>query len=132
MKESIYGKQIWNFVNNKLFVNLQLPDYDTGNYTPVLSENKKYSFVIFSASWCAPCHKLIPFLKKAYRDLGTSMEMVYISTDDDRTVKAWKDLMHKESIPWKSLLASDNIDFVKKTCMVKYIPLIYLVHPDRH
>lgn len=69
----------------------------------IVSDITKYTFVIFSTSWCAPCHKLISLLKELYSKKNTVIEFIYISIDEDNRKKNWKELMVKEQIPWRSL-----------------------------
>jgi len=65
----------------------------------IVSDITKYTFVIFSTSWCAPCHKLISLLKELYSKKNTVIEFIYISIDEDNRKKNWKELMVKEQIP---------------------------------
>ena len=131
MKNSTFGKQIYQYLNAKEFINMQLPNSKTGIYEPILSNKSPFTLVIFSASWCGPCHKIIALLKKIYQDLNPGIEIVYISIDEASTVEEWKKLMYKESIPWRSLLSSDDIKVIKDTYFVEYIPLSYLVSPNK-
>jgi len=58
--------------------------------------------------------------------------MVYISIDEPATVENWKKMMKEEQIPWRSLLAVDNIRKIKDRYYVQGIPYSILVYPDGH
>lgn len=131
MKKSTFGKQIKQYLAAKEFVNMKLANSDSGMDESILSNNHNYALVVFSASWCGPCHKQIPLLKKVYKDLSPSVEFVYISVDEAKTVEGWKQVVRDESIPWRSLLASDQLEKVKSTYFVESIPFSYLVYPDK-
>lgn len=131
MKQSIIGRKINQYLYEKKIVNMRLINSETGVYEPILSNNDKYVLILFSASWCPPCHKQIPLLKKIYKDLAPDIELVYISIDEMNTVGAWRKLMSDESISWKSFLALGTVPKVKEAYFVQYIPFSYLVYPDQ-
>lgn len=130
-QESYYGQKVNLYLNDKLlFVNYQMPNSVTGAYEPIVVEKTKPTLVIFSASWCAPCTKLIPELKKMYGELKDKMEFVYVSIDEPKTVDQWKEKMSKEQIPWRSLHATSGIKELIETLLVPHVPYALLVNPD--
>ncbi|MDR2057871.1 MAG: TlpA family protein disulfide reductase [Dysgonamonadaceae bacterium] len=137
IKNSYFGREVYryflskNLYLNSKFENSILPSWDTGNLEPIIQDTLKYNLVIFSASWCGPCIKEIPLLKEVYSDLQENLPMTYISIDELKTVKAWGKLMRKENIPWRSLLATNEIDKIKKKYFVEGIPHTLLVYPDK-
>lgn len=109
-----------------------LPAWNSANLEPIVKDSSKYNLVVFSASWCGPCHKQIPVLKEIYNDLHEYVDIVYVSIDEPETLEAWKALMRKEKIPWRSLLAVNDVKEVQDKYGAKAIPLTLLVMPDGH
>ena len=130
MKRSIIGQKIYKYLYDKIFINMRLLNCRTGVHEHVLPGGSKFVLVLFSSSWCLPCHKQIPLLKKIYKDLAPDIEFVYISIDEVETVENWMKLMSDESIPWKSFVTLGCLSKVKETYFVQYIPFSYLVYPD--
>lgn len=132
-KNSYFGKKVQNYlatVDFDTFRNYMLPRWDTQEIEPIVQDSTKYTLVIFSASWCAPCHKLIPLLKEIHADLKEKLDMVYVSIDEPKTVEEWKKLMHTENIPWRSVLAKDCVKEIMRQCRVNGVPCSILVSPD--
>lgn len=127
-KQTDFGKNIQRYLRNT-FKNNQL--YSLQNeLEPIIKDSTKYNLVVFSASWCGPCHKQIPYLKEIYNKLKEKIEITYISLDKEETMSNWKELLQKEQIPWRSLFAADKIDYIEKEYYVKAIPLTILVAPS--
>ena len=129
-KNSYWGKKIDGFIKNNHFNNSVLPAWDADRSEPILKDTSKYNLIVFSASWCAPCHKLIPVLKEVHKDLNGKLEIVYVSLDEPGTVEAWKILMKKEQIPWRSVLAMKDVKGITDKYTVQGIPLSLLILPN--
>ena len=90
-----------------------------------LAKGKKYVLLDFWASWCAPCRKEIPNVKKQYelyKDKG--FEVVSISID--RNAGQWKKALEEEQLAWPNFLSNEVADQFK----VKAVPTMYLVDPQ--
>lgn len=96
----------------------------------IIIDRTKYTLVVFSASWCGPCHKRIPLLKEIYNEKGDEVNIVYISIDDESTIAVWDALLKKESIPWRSLLLLNDEYEIRKKYHISSIPNMILVHPQ--
>lgn len=136
-KSTWFGEESGNFIANykKLyssgFENVLLKNSDTETTEPIIKDSTKFTLVIFSASWCSPCHKIIPELMDVYKDLNGKLEMVYISLDQSKTVNDWKKLIKEKSIPWRSLLTVGRVKEIEDKYDAGSIPHMLLVYPDK-
>jgi thiol-disulfide isomerase/thioredoxin len=130
IKKTYRGEKIEHFIKNNTFINSVLPVWDSERSEPIIKDISKYNFIVFSASWCAPCHKLIPVLKEVYNDLRGKLDLVYVSLDEPKTVENWKILMKKDQIPWRSVLAIKDVKGITAKYTAQTIPLSLLVHPN--
>lgn len=112
----------------KPFVDLQLTDYKTGK--PIkLSKviNGKVALIDFWASWCGPCRKEIPNIKKIHEQYG-GKDFVVVSLNvwdkPDGQAKAIKDL----GMTWTQL--TDATRNATDTYGVEGIPQILLIGKD--
>lgn len=87
-----------------------------------LAKGKKYVLLDFWASWCAPCRKEIPNVKKQY-DLYKDKGFEVISISIDRNAAPWKKALEEEQLKWPNFLSNEVADQFK----VKAVPTMYLV-----
>lgn len=88
-----------------------------------LRKDKKYILIDFWASWCRPCRKEIPNLKKLYSqysDKGFSI----VSISLDKKKADWLKAVDEEQMPWANFLDVTGVTTLYK---VKIIPMTYLV-----
>jgi thiol-disulfide isomerase/thioredoxin len=128
-KKTCWGKEINKYLTTNYFENMRLPLWNDTVMEFIVKDTTKFNLIIFSASWCAPCHKQIPVLKEIYRDLENNLEMINVSIDNSKTVENWRNLMIKEEIPWRSLLAVNDYEYVIDKYFIHGVPDILLVHP---
>lgn len=128
-QESFYGQVLGEQINPKGFTGEALPQFDLqqadGTKMPMAKAvaGKKYYLVDFWASWCGPCRKEIPNLKKLYEQYkGKGLEIVSVSIDKDE--KAWRKALKEEQLPWPNGLDRAEISNAYK---VQFIPAIFLV-----
>jgi thiol-disulfide isomerase/thioredoxin len=130
-RQSYFGKRILNSIENDFeYKEMKLPAWNSKLPEPVIDDSTRISLIVFSASWCVPCRKEIPLLKEIYKDLSDKISITCISLDDSSTVNEWEKMMVEDEIPWRSLLAKDNINNVKNAFNVAGIPCNKIVYPN--
>ncbi len=98
----------------------------SGDDISVSKYKGKYMLIDFWASWCGPCRKEIPNLKKIYEAFHSKgLEILSISTDTKES--AWLKAVEQERMPW--LQARDTKE-VSKAYNVTAIPHILLISPE--
>lgn len=88
-----------------------------------LAKGKKVLLIDFWASWCGPCRKEIPNVKKQYelyKDKG--FEVVSISIDKNEA--AWRKAVEQEQLQWPNFLDSMGAADAYK---VRSIPAMFLI-----
>ena len=134
VKNSYRGKTVKEYFNfDPLLIDyykLKLLEVDSDRENLILQDKEKYGLILFSASWCGPCHKQIPILKEIYNDLKSNLELVYITLDDAGSIESWKQLMKNENIPWRYFTGANSSGEIKLNESIKTIPLTLFVYPD--
>lgn len=84
----------------------------------------------FWASWCGPCIKALPNLKKVYANRkGEKFQIVSVSIDRNRTL--WEAASEKYELPWINLAETDPANTaVSSIYGVKYVPKNYLLNSN--
>lgn len=127
-KKTIFAKNIERYLKNR-FIDTLLYNKQ-GILEPIIKDSTTYNLIVFSASWCGPCHKQIPILKELYQNLKGKLEITYVSVDSPETIHNWITLTEKEQIPWRSLLARDKKKMVEDNYFFHAIPHTILVSPS--
>ncbi len=127
-KESFYGKAVKEELYPAGVIGEQVKPFALKNVEgkevtlASLLEGKKFVLIDFWASWCGPCRKEIPNLKKlyaAYRDKG--FDIISISIDKSET--EWQKALKEEGLEWPNFRDRQVADLYK----VKSIPAMYLI-----
>jgi thiol-disulfide isomerase/thioredoxin len=128
-KQSKWAKRIDYYLSNNS-KNISLPNLKSGKIEPITQDTSKYNLLIFSASWCGPCIKEMPLLKKLHDDLKIRVNFTTISMDNEKNVKAFQNVLSENKIDWRTLYAYNDLDRVTDLYSVRGIPLTILVYPD--
>ena len=104
-----------------------LPDMN-GKMVSLESMRGKFVYIDLWASWCGPCHREIPFLKRLEKKFaGKNIVFVGISCDTDK--EAWLKSMQNEGLDGIQLYMGDDLAF-GKAYMVSNLPRFILVDPE--
>ncbi|GAA4340571.1 hypothetical protein GCM10023149_52090 [Mucilaginibacter gynuensis] len=136
LRQSYEGRKLKQFLDERpatedQFFNSVFADKD-GRQVNLVDSTKKLNMVVFWASWCGPCRREIPGLKKIASEFNdTGLRLVSVSIDKDKA--AWLKAMEQENMSWQQLIVP-KADF--STAEARYnlgsIPQIYLVSNKNH
>ncbi|GHT60384.1 hypothetical protein AGMMS50239_09280 [Bacteroidia bacterium] len=127
IQRSYFGQITYKHFSTFKIENVSLINCDTKMEERIVVDPNKHTLLIFSASWCAPCHKKIPMLKEIYEKMNMTLDLVYITIDDEKFLPQWEKLMIKENIPWRSLSLNDNKE-LQDRWNIKAIPDYILIN----
>lgn len=132
-QQSYYGLKMNEFMQIFMtkFQDTLLSNSLTGKKETIVMDESKYTLLMFSASWCAPCHELIPTLKELYEKKKDVLNIVYVTLDEPRYLPAWQKFIKEKSIPWRSLSVDGKIDEIREKYKVPSIPYSFLIYPRK-
>lgn len=131
-KQSYYGQKVKEELYPAGKEGTVVPDFKVKDKTgkevslSALRQGKKYVLIDFWASWCNPCRKEIPNLKKLYAQYsGKGFEIVSISIDQKKA--DWEKALKEEGLTWPNFLDETGVAALYK---VKFVPTMYLITAD--
>jgi len=77
----------------------------------------KFVYIDIWATWCAPCKREIPYLKKLEEKFhGKNIEFVSVSVDKKSAYKTWKNMIKEKEMGGVQLIADKDFasDFIKE------------------
>ena len=107
------------------------PDFElkdtSGKMIKLSSFRGKYVLVDFWASWCGPCRKALPLVKKANEEFkNKGLQVIGVSVD--KKTKDWEKALEEEKLPYLQLHDPDGI--TGKLNNYDGIPFIILISPE--
>ena len=127
-KQSWYGKKVRSEVfpgaddggKAKPFT---VDDNGTVKTLEQLCQDKRYVLLDFWASWCGPCRREIPNVKRQY-ELYKDKGFEVISISIDKSEAAWRKAVEEEKLLWPNFIDKTN---VAKTYSVRSVPSMFLI-----
>lgn len=133
MQKNYYAKQMLDKINltKACEVGQPAPDFEAkdlnGNLVKLSSLKGQYVLVDFWASWCGPCRKEIPNLKKVYAEFkDKGLKLVGLSIDDREA--NWRKAVQEEQLDYLQLW--DPQKATMKLYNYNGIPFIVLISPE--
>lgn len=128
-KNSYYGKILKEIISPEGFKGKHAPMLDVKSEAGIspelaaLTKGHKYVLVDFWASWCFPCRKSIPNLKKTYDEFkDKGLQVVSISIDKKEA--DWLKAQGEEKLPWPSFLDKGA---TSNSWKIQAIPAMFLL-----
>ena len=126
-------KQLENLIQRgkNCAVGHEAPNFElitsTGGKIALSSLRGKYVLIDFWASWCGPCRREIPNIKKVYAEFkDKGLQVVGVSIDNSD--KAWRKALEEENIDYLQLYDPEGI--TSKLYNYNGIPFIILISPE--
>jgi peroxiredoxin len=106
LQNTVLGKSVLVSINRKqsLLLNQAMPNFSFRSNSEEMVElsdfkGKNYVLLCFWASWCGPCVRNIPFLKKISETFSPKgLKMISVSIDEN--VNNWKSTIVKHGLTW--------------------------------
>ncbi len=134
-----YAKEIDEIYNSFLAMATGNPSPKFFNYESISDEKVslddfkgKYVYIDVWATWCGPCKKEIPFLKKVEKQYhGKNIVFLSISVDVQKSKKLWQNMVKSKQMTGVQLIADNAFksDFITSYNIIS-IPRFILIDPE--
>ena len=111
---SIYGSTVGGVLKNYKLNDLKGKSFNINQ----ISHTKKYTLIDFWGTWCGPCLKLTPKLKKISVSKSSKLNIISIAVDDNPNVV--QQYVKNKNIKWKN----GFINIKSKSSIVKELDII--------
>ena len=88
----------------------------------------KYVLLDFWASWCGPCIKSFPHMKKFYEQHRDKVEVLGVAVHDKKD--KWQEALKKHQLPWPLVLDTEGDDSVANLYGIIGVPTYVLLDPE--
>ncbi|WP_346318547.1 TlpA disulfide reductase family protein [Chitinophaga sp. YIM B06452] len=133
-KSSKAGRYVESTLRNKVAIasNGLFPDFSVSDINNNRIESSKlrgrYVLIQFWASWCIPCIKEIPDLKKM-NDRYNDSTLTIISFSIDKDASAFRKAVEKHAMNWPQVYGDTRL---YNSLAYLPIPQLYLIDPEGH
>jgi len=103
---------------------------DKGEPVSLDSFKGKVVIIDFWASWCGPCRKEIPNLKKYYEEFKNNPDVAFLSVSIDAKEDDWRKAMAEEQMEWIQLLAPNSGREAMDKYQFRGIPFIVAIDKE--
>lgn len=132
-KNSHYGRLVYDELYPVGRPGDKMPEFEavtidgTKTGLAALCKDKKYVVLDFWASWCGPCRREIPNLKKIYADFADKgFDIISVSIDKEE--KPWINAVENEGLKWVNIRDTDHSIAYKYK--VSAVPTMYVVDSE--
>ncbi|WP_290121287.1 TlpA disulfide reductase family protein [uncultured Duncaniella sp.] len=132
-KNSYYGRLVYDELYPVGRPGDKMPEFEavtidgTKTGLAALCKDKKYVILDFWASWCGPCRREIPNLKKIYSDFADKgFDIISVSIDKEE--KPWINAVENEGLKWVNIRDIDHS--IADKYKVSAVPTMYIVDSE--
>lgn len=132
-KNSHYGRLVYDELYPVGRPGDKMPEFEavtidgTKTGLAALCKDKKYVILDFWASWCGPCRREIPNLKKIYADFADKgFDIISVSIDKEE--KPWINAVENEGLKWVNIRDTDHS--IADKYKVSAVPTMYIVDSE--
>lgn len=132
-KNSHYGRLVYDELYPVGRPGDKMPEFEavtidgTKTGLAALCKDKKYVVLDFWASWCGPCRREIPNLKKIYADFADKgFDIISVSIDKEE--KPWINAVENEGLKWVNIRDTDHS--IADKYKVSAVPTMYVVDSE--
>ncbi|PKB17658.1 TlpA disulfide reductase family protein [Flavobacterium sp. 5] len=126
LKSNLFPEEI--SLVGKPIIDFELPN-ENGKQLQTKKYRGKILFIDFWASWCAPCRKQMPEIKRIYSQFKKyDFKILAISLDSEKDKQKWQNAIIKENSTWDNVIETGQFDGkVTQMYNIQSIPSNFLI-----